>query len=315
MPAEPTESVQLSEPIAAFESYLLAEEGLSPSTVRQYRLDVLSLARWLEQERQGVQAWQAVTARELRAYLQEHKLAPARFRRMVSSFKKFWNYLAEVEHLPMQRGPAELKTPKLPTRLPKYLTTDEVSQLLNAARKQENEDKALRDWALLAFLYGSGCRVSEALHLTFENVEQGDDGLPVSVRVVGKGNKERQVILSPTAQRALTQWLKVRRTKGDPNSIYVFSHLTGQNRGKPFPVSTVQAVMRRAGARAGLRPERCSPHKLRHSHATALVNAGRTIDEVQEVLGHASIATTRIYSHVSKRRLAATAASLPDVLD
>jgi len=301
--------------IKAFESYLTAEEGLSPSTARQYRLDVLSLAHWLELKRPDVQDWQAVATRELRGYMHDHPLAPARFRRVVSSWKKFWTYLVEVEHLPMQRGPAELKTPKLPTRLPKYLTTDEVTQLLTAAKKQEHEGKALRDWAVLAFLYGSGCRVSEALSLTFDDVEYDADNLPVSVRVVGKGNKQRQVILSPTAQRALTQWLKVRRTRGDPVSPYAFSHLSGQNAGKPFPVRTVQEAMHRAGARAGLRPERCSPHKLRHSHATALLNAGRGLDEIQEVLGHASIATTRIYSHVSKRRLAATAASLPDVLD
>ena len=195
-------------------------------------------------------------------------------------------------------------------RSPKALTTAEVSRLLVAAREQPNDAKGLRDWA---FVYGTGCRVSEALHLTFDAIEYDSDKLPLSIRIVGKGNKERQVYLSSTAQRALVQWLKLRRTQGQNGSVFVFGHLKGANDGQPFPVRTVEAAMHRAGARAGLPAERCTPHKLRHAHATALMDAGRRIEEVQEVLGHASIATTRIYAKVNRSRLAATATSLPDV--
>ena len=206
--------------------------------------------------------------------------------------------------------PPNSKNAKLSVRSPKALTTAEVSRLLVAAREQPNDAKGLRDWA---FVYGTGCRVSEALHLTFDAIEYDSDKLPLSIRIVGKGNKERQVYLSSTAQRALVQWLKLRRTQGQNGSVFVFGHLKGANDGQPFPVRTVEAAMHRAGARAGLPAERCTPHKLWHAHATALMDAGRRIEEVQEVLGHASIATTRIYAKVNRSRLAATATSLPDV--
>lgn len=305
----------LHAPVTAFEAYLSREEGLSPATARQYRLDVTALATWLGAERPMVQAWEKVGARELRAYFQVHQAAPARTRRLISSWKKFWRYLADVEGLEMQGGPAELKSPKLPARLPKALTTAEVSRLLAAARNQSNPDKALRDWTLLAFLYGTGCRISEVLHLTFEAVEVDAEGAPMAIRVIGKGDKERQVYLSPTAQRALQGWLKVRRKAGAPAGPYVFTPLKGAGVGQPFPVRTIEQATRRAGDRAGLRPEQSTPHKLRHSHATALVEAGRPIEEVQEVLGHASIATTQIYTRVNRNRLKAAAASLPDVLE
>lgn len=307
--------MSLSDHLLAFESYLIQEEGLSTATARQYRLDCQKLALWFVEVRPMLEQWSKVAARDVRAYMQHHKPAPARARRLVSAWKKLWIYLGHVEGLSMQPGPAELKSPKLPTRLPQALTPAEVSRLLNSAREQRSEEKGFRDWAILAFLYGTACRVSEALHLTFDNIQYDTDNLPVSVRIVGKGDRERLVYLSSTAQRALHQWLKVRRAQGHTISTYVFSHLGGQNAGEPFPVRTVEAAMHRAGARAKLPQAKCTPHKLRHAHATALMDAGRRIEEVQEVLGHASIATTRIYAQVNRSRLAATAASLPDVLD
>ena len=308
--------MSLTAAVTSFEPYLSREEGLSPATARQYGYDVAALATWLTAERPSVQAWERVGVRELRAYLQTHQAAPARTRRMISAWKKLWRYLADVEQLEMQSGPTEIKSPKLPARLPKALTTAEVSRLLVAAKTQSAPDKALRDWTLLAFLYGTGCRISEVLHLTFEAVEFDVDQVPVAIRVIGKGDKERQVYLSPTAQRALQGWLRVRRKPGAPAAgPYVFTPLKGAGAGQPFSIRTIEQATRRAGARAGLRPDQSTPHKLRHSHATALVEAGRPIEEVQEVLGHASIATTQIYTRVNKNRLKAAAASLPDVLD
>ena len=233
-------SAMLKGQLPAFEHYLLQEEGLSVATARQYRLDCLKLASWLSQERPALEGWPDVGARDLRAYMQAHKPAPARARRLVSAWKKLWSYLAAVEGLRVQPGPAELKSPKLPTRLPQFLTTAEVSKLLTAAREQTSDDRGFRDWALLAFLYGTACRVSEALHLAFSNIQYDADKLPVSVRIVGKGDKERQVYLSSTAQRALHQWLKARRARGHATSPYVFSHLSGRHAGEPFPVRTLE---------------------------------------------------------------------------
>ena len=140
------------------------------------------------------------------------------------------------------------------------------------------------------------------------------DGLPHAIRVIGKGNKEREVVLSATAQRALVQWLKPRKLEGHPTSAVVWSNLSGRQRGQAFKARTVQKMPGTVAQRAGLAPERVSPHKLRHSYATALVEHGRTIDEVRDLLGHESIATTQIYAAVSRRRLEEAARSLPDVL-
>ncbi|WP_245392537.1 tyrosine-type recombinase/integrase [Meiothermus taiwanensis] len=128
------------------------------------------------------------------------------------------------------------------------------------------------------------------------------DGIPHAVRVLGKGNKERVVVLSPTAQRALFQWLKHRNLEGHPTSPHLWSHTSGARKGQPFPARTVQAMLKRVAKRAGLKEwARLTPHKLRHSYASALMEAGRGIDEVKELLGHASIATTQIYVHVSRK--------------
>ena len=117
-----------------------------------------------------------------------------------------------------------------------------------------------------------------------------------------------------TAQAALKEWLKFRRAQGDPSSPYVFSNLNGKGRGKSFTARLVQRVMLEARQQAGLPEEKCTPYKLRHSHVTAFIDAGRRIEEVKEVLEHASIATTQIYTHVNKSSLKAAAESLPNVL-
>lgn len=302
----------LFDALPAFEGYLRHEEALSPATVRQYRADCEKLANWLLVEQEAVTSWEQISARELRVYMQQCKPAPARARRLISSWKKLWKYLEEVEKLNMQRGPAELKTPKLPSRLPQPLSREELSRLLNEARANPNEEKGMRDWAILAFLYGTGLRISEVLGLKLADIEfEGGDSLPTSVRVVAKGNVERLIPLSSTAQRALYQWLKIRRLQAKGNSALVFVHL---KTGKAIPVRTVQAMVHRVGARAEVPVKLSTPHKLRHTFGTNLVNAGRPLEEVQEAMGHKDSNTTRRYAKLNRSRLKAAADALPDVL-
>ncbi len=176
--------------IEGFEHYLTQEEGLNPATARKYALDVGALWRWLEGQPSAPTSWADVTARHLRAFMAAQKPAPAHARRLIASWRKFWVYLDEVEKVDgLHSGPAELKRPKLPARLPRHLTVAEVARLLDAARRQPNTKRALRDWAILAFLYGSGCRISEALSLTFNRIQYDADRLPVSVRLIGKGTR------------------------------------------------------------------------------------------------------------------------------
>lgn len=298
--------------LPAFAGYLLHEEALSPATVRQYRADCEKLANWLLTEDEHLTDWAQVGVRELRVYMARCNPAPARRRRLINSWKKLWTYLAEVEKAEMQRGPDELKKPKLESSLPQPLTNAELSRLFAEARQNPNEEKALRDWAILSFLYGTGLRISEALNLKLSDVEfHGGDPLPTAVRVVAKGNEERLIPLSSTAQRALYQWLKVRRLQARGSSAGVFVHL---KTGKVLPVRTVQAMMHRVAARAGIPAERATPHKLRHTFATNLVNAGRSLEEVQEALGHKNSNVTRRYAKLNQSRLRVTTDALPDVM-
>lgn len=301
----------LFDALPAFAAYLLHEEALSPGTVREYRADGEKLANWLLTHDENLADWERVGARELRLYIHKFNPAPARARRLISSWKKLWKYLEGVEKRPMQRGPDELKIPKMQEALPKPLSREELSRLFATARENPNEEKALRDWAILAFLYGTGLRVSEALNLKIADVGfEAGDALPVTIRVVAKGNIERQVYLSSTAQRSLYQWLKVRRVQAHGNSPYVFVHL---RTGKQIPVRTVQAMMHRVCARAGIPKERATPHKLRHSFGTEL-NEVRPLEEVADAMGHKNINTTRRYAKVRSARLKAAAEALPDVM-
>jgi len=304
--------------VEAFKNYLVQEEGRSPATAREYGGDVRMFRAWLDAESvkgagQYLLEWETISAAHIRAFLAAHTLAPRRSHRFLASLRKFWTFLGEVQKLGVQNPPSEIKRPKLPSRLPIYLELPEIARLLDAAHQSRSVSQGLRDWALLSFLYGTGLRLSECLNLTFSSVSY-QDGLPHAVTVIGKGNKERRVVLSPTGQRALHQWLKYRKMEGDPSSVWIWSFVTGQSRGERFSTQAVQAMIKRVAARAGLDAGKLTPHKLRHSYASALMNAGRGLDEVKQLLGHESIATTQIYVHVNEKRLSEAAASLPDVV-
>lgn len=299
--------------VDAFRHYLQIEERCTPGTVRAYLADVRQLQTFLETGDPPGLDWAQITAADLRRFLASVRPKPHRVHRLIASWVKFWTFLREVQQVPgIGNPPGELKRPKLPGRLPKYLETPEIAKLLNAAHQDRNPNRGARNWAVLAFLYGTGARISEVLGLTFDRINTAD-GLPVSIRVIGKGDRERVVPLSATAQRALVQWLRLRRTEGHPTSPYVWSYLTGKHRGQPFSVRTIQAMTTTTARRAGLDPGKVSPHKMRHSFATALVEQGRNLHEIGTILGHTDPATTAIYGRVKARQLEQAAASLPDV--
>lgn len=304
--------MNLTDDLAGFAGHLKREEGLSPATIRQYLADCTRLANWLTEHRLKVKGWDDVQASDLRAFVNHFNPEPARNRRLLSSWRKLWSYFSDVENVDMQRGPFEIKRVKLRKLQPKYLTPSEVSKLVGAVEGRSPE-QTLRNRAVVGFLYGTGCRISEVLNLKVKDVEFEDDTTPLKIRVLGKGDKERTVYLSPTAQRVLADWLKVRNAQGGAESPFVFCHLSGKRQGQAVNARSIERVVKAAGEKARLPAERCTPHKLRHSHATALMKAGRRLEEVQEILGHESIATTRIYAHLEPERLAAAAASLPDL--
>ena len=304
--------------IEAWAHYLTSEEGRSPATVSEYLKDIRLLRAWLDRpelpQPQRGRGWEEIGAADLRGFLAASSPAPRRHHRLVSSWRSFWRFLRTVQKLPgVQLGPEELKRPKLPQRLPGALALADVAKLLDTVHRDKSPTRGERNWCVLAFLYGTGLRISEMLSLTFSQIEY-HDGEPVAVRVIGKGNKERRVPLSETAKSALLRWLRQRRMYGSPVSPHVWSALAGKRYGQPMQRRSIGAMLDAAARRAGLDVKTVSPHKLRHTFATALIESGRSLDEIKELLGHESIQTTTIYAHTSQRRVAAAVAALPDLV-
>lgn len=294
---------------AAYLRYLQAVRGYSPQTVRAYRGDVCRYLAFLD--RAEVAAEQA-TSRHVRAFvgaLTRSGRSAASVNRTVSAVRGFYRFLATVSDLPggnpaqAQRG---LKTGK---RLPEFLFNLEAEQLLGDAGGAAAADGidfwALRDRLLLEFLYGSGCRISEAVGLDVGDVEPARG----RARVMGKGSKERVVFFGSGCSALLREFLPRRAAQlgewgatsaqGAPISAYALFH---NRRGGRLGDRSARAIVTAAAAAAGI-DKRVTPHSLRHSFATHLLDGGANVRVVQELLGHASIATTQVYTHTSLARL------------
>jgi len=259
------------------------------STVEAYRRD-LTLVR----ERLGKPVT-AATADDLRTYLAELRaegLAPATVSRRISALRSF--YAHEVMLGARTDNPAaEVETPRRRTKLPRMLSPREAERLIEAAAG--TTPRALRDAALVELLYGAGLRVSEAVGLERAGVDL-DQRL---VRVIGKGNKERIVPVGRSAAEAIRRYL----ARGRPYLDRRFRpELFLNARGGPLTRAGAFLILRGLAEKAGLEPGRVHPHLLRHSFATHLLEGGADLRSVQEMLGHADLATTEVYTHVTDKR-------------
>jgi len=299
--------------VARFVTHLLAERNASPHTARGYTRDLAQFAafRW------GVEAaapfaWMRVTPEDARNFLMALTRAgeaPASVRRKLASLRAFFRYLIR-EGVRSDDPCAGLRGPKCPQPLPKVLSVQEAARLLAApgaaraaaARSPRGlspaEDLAcLRDAALLETLYSTGCRISEILALTWEEIDFATGG----VVVTGKGAKQRLCILGRSALDALAALRKASGARW-PNARKADSDIFRNAHGFRLSAREAQRRMKTWLAAAGL-PADLTPHKLRHSFATHLLDAGADLRSVQEMLGHRSLATTQIYTHVSVERL------------
>lgn len=280
---------------AVIEDYLVhlsAERGLSEHTVRAYRGDLVDLA-----SRSAV-APQEVSLATLRAWLAdavETGAAASTIQRKVSCVRGFFRWAVREGHLVADPS-ARLKSPKRGRRLPVVPTAAAVNQVLAAAETTVGEqDSAIgrRDLALLELLYASGLRVSELCGLSLSQLDLGQR----VVRPVGKGGRQRTVPFGVPAAEALRSWLDARQEIAHPRSPdLVFLGA----RGGGLDPRVARRVVNRATADEG---SQVSPHALRHAMATQLLEGGADLRSVQELLGHASVATTQIYTHVSSERL------------
>ena len=277
----------------AFIRYLRTECHLSENTVAAYGRDLKRLYAWLGNRRLG-----QLRVSELAGYsawLTEQSLAPKSVTRHVASLKVFFRYL-QLEGVITDNQAELLGSPKLWQRVPHVMSPEQVDRLLAAPRKSDG--LVLRDRALLELLYATGCRVSELSNLRLRDIHLGERYAVCR----GKGDKQRIVPLGKRAVEAVEKYLREERGRLAGKRTPAPEWVLLSARGDRLRRERIWELMKRYAARAGAPPE-ISPHSLRHSFATHLLAGGADLRQVQELLGHASIATTQIYTHVDHSRL------------
>ncbi|MCK5945146.1 MAG: tyrosine recombinase [Planctomycetes bacterium] len=271
------------------------ERKKSAATLRAYGADLRGFAAWLEQNATDVTEVRRTPLRRFLVELEEQGLAATTVQRKLASVRGWFGWLHHHGHI--DKDPAKLiKGPKTPKRVPRFLTTPEVDQLL--AQPFDDSPQGLRDRAILETLYSTGCRVSECAGMELASIDL-DEG---TARVLGKGAKERIAMLGGPALEAIRAWLPARRRilldnrRLDHGALWL--NRLGNQLSARWIFETVVARARQADLQT-----RLTPHGLRHSFATHLLDRGADLRTVQELLGHARLVTTEIYTHVSIGRL------------
>jgi integrase/recombinase XerC len=295
--------------LARFFQHLATDKAASRYTQRNYRQALHEFYRWHEDERQQAPAWTRLRRDDFRSYLRflgRHHLGRAAIQLRFSSLRTFYRFLQRhgaVETSPIK----DLALPKLPRRLPKFLTQQQMVDLLEAplklplARRQcdpdDSKSAALRrrDIAVLETIYSCGLRIGELCSLTAQDIDWNEH----LVRVSGKGKKERLIPIGEPALIAIQEyWRLLPQTPVGGTPVF----LAKADRMRPLSPRVLQLRLKKYLAIAGLDPN-LSPHKLRHSYATHLLDAGADLRSVQELLGHAHLATTQVYTHLTTDRL------------
>jgi integrase/recombinase XerC len=285
--------------IARFLQYLRVERNSSAYTIKSYREDLAALAEYLNERYGQAPAPEEITTLDLRGYLSglhEHGYAKTTIARRLASLRSFFRF-GQREGWTKANPAKPLRNPRKSRSLPHFLSSDELGKLLSAP--PADQTSGLRDRAILEVLYSAGLRVSELVGLN-----DGDLDLAVGiVRVRGKGKRERLSPIGSFAAQALRAWLAKRRLspkepKGPAAPIFV------NRNGRRLTTRSVGRMLEKYLAITGL-DRRTTPHTLRHSFATHLLDGGADIRSVQELLGHKSLVTTQIYTHVSTAHLRA----------
>ncbi len=279
-----------------FLAHLSLERGYSRKTIEAYAADLNDFLGFLEEK--GLLRLEDLKTPYILLYLarlRQRGLAPETIARRLSALRGFFRFLA-LEHGFSENPLAVIEGPKLSRKLPVVLSPEEVERLLSAP--DEKTPTGLRDRAMLELLYASGLRVSElvGLKLFDLNLEVG------FVRVKGKGEKERLIPLGEIAKETIKRYLKEARPKL-LGRLAEEPHLFLNRRGRPLTRQRFWQLIKTYALKAGLNPKEISPHVLRHSFATHLLERGADLRTVQMMLGHANLATTQIYTHVQAETL------------
>ncbi len=282
---------QFDRAISRYFDYVSVERALSPNTVGAYRRDLAMYAAHLASRSKEEPA--LICEEDVASFAETLAgKAPSSIARAITSVRSFHKFLYE-EGATSTNPAAFVTPPKLPGRLPKALTVDETARLIEAAKLGEGVE-ALRDGALVEVLYGTGARISEAVGLAIDDI----DLEARTIRLFGKGRKERVLPLGEYAARAVEAYLTRARPvlarKGKGTALLFLN-----SRGRPLSRQSAWHVLVRAAERAELSAH-VSPHTLRHSFATHLLQGGADVRVVQELLGHSSVMTTQIYTHLTQ---------------
>lgn len=296
--------------IQKFLTHLATDRGASAYTQKNYRQALEEFSRWHLQEQKNTPAWEKLQRDDFRSYLRylgRNHLSRAATSLRFSALRTFYKFL--IRHGAVVSSPIKnLSLPKVEKRLPKFLTVQQMNDLLAAPQKllQSRKGKkgpgrpispaaAARDVAVLETIYSCGLRISELCGLRVDDI----DGSQQIVRVRGKGKKERLVPIGKPALDAIDRYWEVLKQSPAGASPVFFSETTMRSPLQPVQLSR---RLKQYLAIAGLDPH-LTPHKLRHSYATHMLDAGADLRSVQELLGHAHLVTTQIYTHVTTERL------------
>lgn len=279
--------------IRKYQQYLKLEKSLSPNTLDAYETDLEKLLRFLEGEKKGVLDVTLDDLQRFAAGLHDIGIHPRSQARILSGIKSFFHFLVMADYL--EGDPSELlEGPKIGFKLPEVLTIEEIDRIIDAVDLSKNEGQ--RNRAILETLYSCGLRVSELCNLKISDLYLAEG----FIKVEGKGSKQRLVPISPRAIKEIEHWF-IDRNQGKIKSgfeDYVFLARWGNNISRIMVFHMIKELAGKAGIKKNI-----SPHTFRHSFATHLLEGGANLRAIQSMLGHESIATTEIYTHIDRNTL------------
>lgn len=276
----------MQEEINKFLLYLEKELNYSDKTISSYRTDLVSFFNYLKNKNLNYLKINRLEVRDYLKYLDNKNLKNSSISRKLSSIRSFYNFLINEKLLSFNYF-ASIKNPKIERKLPNYLSYNELSLLLDSISLDNSHD--LRNRLIIELFYATGCRVSELVNIKINDI----DFYTKTIRIYGKGSKERTVFFGEYALFYLNKYLEIRK-KENILSPYLFLN----NKNNPLTVSDVEVLMQKLIKNIAIN-KHITPHTLRHTFATHLLNNGADIKSVQELLGHASLNTTGIYTHIT----------------
>lgn len=302
--------------VNSFLDYTITILNKSPNTVKEYNYDIANFLKYIMKQYKltdevdvkaikindmDIRTIKSVTLEDIHGYIsymaRELKSSPATRARKISSLRVFFKYLTSKAKL-LEINPAQdLETPKLGHRLPKYLSLEESKKLLEATQSEDSRNN-VRDYAIITLFLNCGMRLSELVNINISNIDFSES----KMTVIGKGNKERTIYLNNACMKVINDYLSIRpydRVKTDSRDALFLSE-----RKERISNRSVQDIVKKELKNAGLDTNKYSVHKLRHTAATLMYQYGEVdIRALQELLGHESISTTEIYTHVNDERV------------